>query len=867
MLLADWASNEFKSEMTEIMKKMMENSGIQVRSTFLQSRNRNSIIGDLLSSNNECLQSFGRGYFEEIEKMRHEVLENLYLDLVHSYLASRALGRDECAFLKSLLDHMASSNQLSIDSALKVYTILQGVDDAEDVVLMTLLKRLQRLTVLNEKSSSNLRKILRSVIQSKSCKALPHLGLCLAYEAYRLKIFTQKSIKSVAALHKRTIEAVDIDPSYNSEKFDVLSDFMLYYSLKSAPGLKTSIMRRINSNGDGLFRLLCLLADSEAAWSERNFIKEALKSLPSDEAKVVLGCFVKSCLSQASQEQSQFYLGLLSHYGSCLLQPILDLLCNDSLSHSDEEFIECTKSVIQFQNDLTPIDRQKISDAFLHQIYQRKLWDSLECMYFAESPILVDWSAYTLSIFIQSYPHIDCRKELLLKKIPLDLALSLNVKKDLIALLQKSQDTSLKQRDFVDTLRWAEKLRSIEEKDVFLEKWREAIPELLNLCKEEEVFELTHQVFCWVNPHPGLWQRYIEIALKNAKITAVEKILDVLVDSQPLHLAKFLIPTLEKLHELGSMKFLRPLSFWPAIWNEINSEVMKRDLVYRLIQEASLVLDLTREVSVSEVLGILESEEVASFISSQDSLFRCDLRVDLAKIFWFSEVAEQRLNALTILYEAFVVMGDEPSTEKMAVDLFNKFLQTMPKMKSLREVQATLLLIQCVQMSDSSEYVDNAAILQFIRGQLKANHDKECEIFLDEAMGFIFHTINLNVKTILSRPALGSENESEEISSVKWGINRLYDSELLLGYDLAVWCLQRPNISRYLSKNEINKLKEYKELLKGDVVSRVIRVWEWLTECKNAVVSPIMRLQLVHAHGLQEDFRFKVEKSKKCGEL
>lgn len=831
MLLSQWAGSELKSEVVKLIQEILKNSDIDIRISFFQDQTLNALIGDLLSSDNEHLKRLGWKYFKKVENDRHEVLEKLYLDLVHSYLYSLKSGRNEWAFLKLLLHRMVDSGQLSVNSALKVYITLYNhlnLLPEENDLLEIFLNRIQKISVLDGKISSNVRRILpalmRIVLESKTCE--PHLALCLAFEAYRLKILTKESIEIVKIIHSRLIEKVDIHLIYLSEKFDALSDFMVHCSLQSVHALKASISRRMPI-GDGIFHLLQLLVKSDAAWDERFFIMEALKNLPEHEIKNVLDFFISGISKRPNNEQALFYLEQFQ-FSSFLAQPLLTLLCDESTVYADEVFTRCTKMVLQFLKNI----QQEILENFLKQLYQRKLWGELGDIYFAKPAVLLNWTTQTLSIFIHSHFVEELKEpaEQLLKTLPMDLDLPPVLKKDLISLIRENQKTTLDRKQFVDTLEWMKKLKGIEEKESFLKLAKEMIPGLLGQwkCKDEGFYELIYQVFAWSNREALFLLKYIQLVIENAPRNHVEKI---------------------------SMRLLNPLAWWPALLKEVITESLKRDLVYALLESSSRAIEplkLTDRVSgIKEILKIFEQEDISPFFNFQEKTFSCSLRVQFAKLCWLSELPEKKSKALSILADTFLLIGDEFIIEESAVQLSNLFLQTMPKFKSIEDIKLALILIQRVQASGRCHLADAVSTVRFVSNVLKEYENLENKQFFNDSMEFILNCIFQNVKTML-------EMDSKEIKLVKWGINRLYDSKVLLGYDLAVLCLQNPHISSYLNESEIKKLERHKDFIKGCCYSvKVIRAWHAFLEYKNAIAAPLARWNYLRTHGLIEQFKMQ----------
>jgi len=75
---------------------------------------------------------------------------------------------------------------------------------------------------------------------------------------------------------------------------------------------------------------------------------------------------------------------------------------------------------------------------------------------------------------------------------------------------------------------------------------------------------------------------------------------------------------------------------------------------------------------------------------------------------------------------------------------------------------------------------------------------------------------------------------------------------------LAVWCLEKQNISLYLDKKEIKKLKDYKEFLKGCwLIIKVIKIYAGAKRFKNAVISPIERWNSLRTQGLVQQFQLQ----------
>lgn len=830
MLLNQWASDGFKAEMAFLMHSMLINSGISVRDAFFQAPMPNSIIGDLLSSDNKCLKDLGWRYFKKVENKPHAVLEKLYLDLVNS--------SSEVSLLKDLLKYMANSNQLSIESALKVYSILFSKSDLQDLeedLLEAVLGSIQKIKTGKE----GLPALLQLVLESKACERFPHLGLCIAWEAHRLKIFSD----TVTTLHNLTISAKEINSIYFTEKFDVRSDFMRHYSLQSVPALKASVLRCIKPE-DRIY-LLQLLATS---WDERVFIM----SFPADEK--VMEIFIKTASNRKEEEQVQFYI---EQTIEGLLHPLLILMGDE---RTDEEFVLCTEKIL-LEKKLTISHREEISERFVKQLYDRMLWQELKSLYFADPQILLEWTPLLLSIFIRTYHHLG-KPEFLLSKIPLDLELPDEDKETLRSLLRESQDKALEQERFIEALSFVKKLKTIEDPEIFVKQSQALIPALLQYKEEKPgLYELLHQVFCWTNPDPILLSKYIQLALTNAPVDILEKILDLLPDNGLID------PVLKKLEDLDSKKFLHPMTWWPAIWEKIKNEPedLKRRLVYRLIFGASNAYTGDRNLAsgINEVLKILESDEIASFISPQEKMFTCPLRVEFARLCWFSEVAEQRSKALSILYKALLLVGDDPLVEKNAIYLLNAILQTTPHFKSTKDIHSTLLLIQRVHESGSVEFADHVAILRFlmsvsIESDAK-NKNQEDEEFFKRAAPCILYYINENIKAVLSRSLSDSEIKSHEKNLVKWGVNKLQDSELLWGYDLAGWCLENPYISVYLGDEEIKKLKAHKDSLRGGckVIIKVLHAWDEVKRCKDVVTSPIKRCIYLSGEGLKDQFQIQ----------
>lgn len=839
MLLNRWASNGFKGEMALLLQEMLKNSGINVRDAFFQFATTNSIIGDLLTADKKCLKDLGWSYFKKIENKPSEVLEKLYMDLVKSSF--------DCSFLKDLIMYMASSKQLGIDSSLKVYSILfsniERLEGLEENLLEAVLISIQGIKT----SRDGLPEFMKTVLESKACKLFPHLGLCLAWEAHRLKIFCE----AVEGIHKMTVEAIEIHPVYFTEKFDALSDFMQHYALQSVQALKTSILRRKNGDFESLLQRL---AESKFAWDERGFIMELLGRLPAIEAEKVLELFFKSCSKRTNKEQVQFYLGQLQNEG--FLEPLLVLMDGEA---TDEEFSLCTENIIRIKG-LTLPQRKEISERYVQQLYNRKLWKELRGIYFAEPQILLEWTVSLASIFIQSYNHLGAA-ETILKTIPLDLDFDCEVKEALVLLLRESQNKALKEDAFVEALEWAKKLKSIENSEVFLSQWRESILTLLFQYKEQKqgLNELVHQVFLWTNPDPAHWKMYTLLALTHAPVFVLENLLELSPGSE------FIVPILERLEDLDSKKFLDPMAWWPEVWKKMGNatEDLQRKLIYSLITGASNAYEGATNSGINEVLNILESEDVASFISPHEKMFTCPVRVELSRLLWFSEIEEKRSKALSTLYNAFLMVGDDPYVEKNAIYLVNEILKTMPKYKSTEDVHATLLLIQRVHESGCVEFADHVAILRYLKKVSIENDirnaNKEDDVFVEKIAVCVLYYINENVKGVLSRSIEDSKVKFKEKKLVSWGINRLYDSGLLWGYDLAVWCLENPYISLYLDEKEIKKLKYYKESLRGGcgVIVKVLHTWDEVKRCNSSVIAPLKRCIYLSGHGLKDQFQIQ----------
>ena len=839
MLINRWPTKEFKSEIAVLMHQMLKNSGISVRDTFFQNAKRNSIIGDLLTSDKKCLKDLGWSYFKKIENKPHDVLEKLYFDLVHSSF--------ECYFLKELLAHMASSNQFSVHSCLKVYAIifikLDHLPGIEEELLEAVLISIQRIKVSKEGVSA----FVQIALESKACKLFPHLGLCLAWEAHRLKIFCD----AVEIIHEMTIQAPEIHPIYFTEKFDALSDFMQHYSFLSVQALRNSIGRHKN---EGLVHLLKLLAKSKFAWDERVLFLEMLENQSVIEAEEVLELFFKSWSKRTNKEQVQFYLGQLQN--ARFLEPLLALMGSEV---TDEEFSVCTENIIRIK-ELTLSHRKIISERFVQQLYNRKRWSELKDIYFAEPQILLEWTVPLVSIFINSYYHLG-ESEQLLKTVPLDMKLSQELNETLILLLRESQNKALKREDFVETLQWAKKCKSIEDSETFLNHWCDELPELLYQYKEQKegLYELVHQVFCWTNPNPILWKTYILLALNHAPLNVIEKILELLPDKE------FIEPILERLEDLGSKKFLDLGTWWPEVWKKVENETefIKSQLVYRLIRGASNAYEGPNDAGIKDVLKLLESDDVVSFVSYEEKMFTCPTRVEFARLLWYSEMAEHRSKALSTLHETFFLVGDDPYVEKHAIYLFNAILNTTHVYKSRDDIHKALLLIQRVHESGSVGYASHVGILRFLKKiSIKSdakNKNQEEKEFYKKISACLLYYIHKNVKGVLSRSIEDSKVEVKDKKLVSWGINRVYDSQLLWGYDLSVWCLENPYISLYLNEKEINKLKDYKDSLRGGcaVIVKVLHTWESVKKCNISVIAPFKRYLYLSGHGLKDRFQLQ----------
>jgi hypothetical protein len=443
------------------------------------------------------------------------------------------------------------------------------------------------------------------------------------------------------------------------------------------------------------------------------------------------------------------------------------------------------------------------------------------------------------------------------------LDFSSEVKGALGVLLRESQDKALKHERFTEALEWTIKLKSIEDSETFLKNWSDAILVLLSQYKEQKqgLNELVHQVFVWTNPDPTLWKTYILLALTHAPVSVLEKILELLPDSE------FIEPLLKRLEDLDSKKFLEPTTWWPEVWKKMEHkpESIKRGLAYRLITGASNAYDYDRnKVSgINEVLKILESDAVCSFLSFQEKMFTCPLRVEFARLLWFSEIKEQKTKALLTLYQTFLLVGDDPFVEKHAIYLVNSILKTMPEYKSRDDIHTALLLIQRVHESGSRKFADHVAILRFLKkvsieSDAKNTNKEEKEFFENIAVCLLFY-IDINVKDVLSRSIEDSKIQPKEKSLVKWGITRLYDSGLLWGFDLAAWCLENPYIAAYLSEEEIKKLKDYKDALRGGcgVIIKALHAWDDVKRCNISVISPFKRCVYLSSHGLKDQFQLQ----------
>lgn len=575
MHLDDWADEQFKCEIAQLLQEMLKNSVVAFRSTFFLKSTKNELICDLISTNDPILKELGWSYFEKVEANEvHEKLEALYFELLRESLRMLESNNADDSLILSLLKRLMACKQLCINSKFKVIVTLYNKVDSlsciDEMLFKTLFQILQNTKSLSGTVKPALQimlpRLAQVALQSKTCIRSPIEGLFLAWEVHRLKIFNkefsdgidndadakQKAFQDlVKKVHGLLMHQNDLSQYCKSEKFDALCDFMQHYDLRSVLGMKYALDRRMATISEPSFlsnekkeclKLISGIITSDGIWKERFYISDAIAKLfklkSCDESKKLLILFLTSHSCQPKYERVEFHIDLLNRdnslYAPWALELLLILLSDhDPENYANEHYNDCTRHLLSTNSEkgLSHSIKSTILIGYLQQLERMKRWDEVITIFMAQPNIFQCWTSCSANIFINalsnSLAHLNSHlsemqkimARQLLKELPLNLMLSQKSSVALGSLFHQFQSNCSQNKNYVEAFHWSDKL--IYMGDMSKDEIERAL-ELLDKLVENENFAeakiLVSNLYL-IEGNPNTWLKIFDILIKARQIT------------------------------------------------------------------------------------------------------------------------------------------------------------------------------------------------------------------------------------------------------------------------------------------------------------------------------------------------------------
>jgi len=381
MITETWPSKGFKVQMIEKFHETLRQSDIIVAPFKFEGFNKKEVIHWLLQIGEEPFVGLAQEYLEEMEE--EEDYEN-NVSLYHSLIRTcfRMQGKYP---LQKLIERLSLDTIFQPEMILGVVAKLYSEKDAaehsnlEKALFTAMLRALQKAKSL-PLDIADLQQLFLDLLKMKSRLEKPHECLRFCQEIKRLKIYTDSHLLSefeeAENLIKETIpKAVEAsEPNISPlEKLKELikNDLHLLEKHKFSASFEKEV----------LVLNLEKLAALEGSWKERDLFFQALKGI----AKTQLG-FNDGHISRLlrlfqqnlipSEEVLKYYLAekdpLLM---PCLIEPVLSLLSNIHMEHSDGNFVDAAEYLLQTIN-LNPGKlsmRKSCVSGFLRQLNTQNL--------------------------------------------------------------------------------------------------------------------------------------------------------------------------------------------------------------------------------------------------------------------------------------------------------------------------------------------------------------------------------------------------------------------------------------------------------------------------------------------------------------